>query len=146
MLGRLGELVHGGQLGSGGVAHSDGAVVVPDGQDTPHGDIDSAVCFGIHLLGVEQHIHDTAIHRDGAVLTVHQLVDGTEVLQPLKAVVDGEEAVVFSQLRKDTLRDLVKGFLTFGVARDGRDSIEVVKGILREFFGGLLAGGERRAG
>ena len=40
----------------------------------------------------------------------------------------------------------IKLLLAFGVARDGRDGIEVVKGILREFFGGLLAGGKHRAG
>ena len=62
-----------------------------------------AARLSVHILGVQQHIYDAAIHLYGAVGTVCQLVDGAEVLHALKAVVDGKEFMVFSQSGEDIL-------------------------------------------
>ena len=92
------ELVHGRKLGRRGVTHANGTVIVPQRKDTSHGNIDAATCLFIHILGIQEHIYDAAVYGNGAVLTIHKLVDGTEILQSVKAVVDGKEAVVFFQL------------------------------------------------
>ena len=75
---------------------------MPDRKNASHGNIQTSPREGVHLLGVEKQVDDALIHLDAAVGTVHQLVDGAEIFQALKAVVDGKEAVVFLQLRKDS--------------------------------------------
>ena len=136
------QLIPRGDLGGGGVMHARLAVVVPDGEDASHGDVDPSAREVVHLLGVAEHVQDTAVHRDGTVLTLHQLVDGTEVFQPLVSVVDGEQAVILTQGLQHRVGHGVELGLALCIARDGGDGVEVVEGVGGEFLGLTATGGQ----
>ena len=112
---------------------------MPDRQHAAHGDIDLTVRQFISLLGIQQHIDDALIHGHGAVRSVDQLVDRTQILHAFKAVIDGKQTMILAQKRKYLCADHVELVLILGISRNGRNSIKVIKGIFVELLIALLA-------
>ena len=108
-----------------GVGEGSFAVIVPDIENTAHGDVQLAVGGVVHGLGQLQHPQDLVVHGHGGKAGV--VVDGLDVGDAVVVVVDVVELVIFQQVGVESVH--LGGELLLAVAV-GDDLGHGVKGVI----------------
>src|SRR5699024_10256872 len=123
----------------GGVGLGGLPVVVPDGEDAAHGDVQFAAGGVVHFDGQFEHINDPLVHLDRRDAGV--VVDGFDVVDALVIVVNIVEPVVGDQIVVEGLHLLVELGLAVAVGDGLGHGVEHVEIVGGEPLGAVADGG-----